>query len=320
MVCQTEGFLPFKYLCFLVGCVPMGVLTSLRSSELIYLKPAHVFGRDPNIADSLLQDKMCSRTHFVIRWQGGGWVLLDESKNGCFINGVKTSKGQFVALNKKDIISASHKDDAQWQFSCDNKPKPVLVTPGNNAYIELDAINLLPDKDHPECQILQQGQQWYLEKGHDRYELNEGSHFSIQGQPWIFYPNSLVEETVYQPINNNDNTSLIFNVNRSEEHIQLILDNGHSHIDLGVRTHHYLLLEMARYALEDNIANLSEKGWMSNDLLLNNLRIDVNNLNIQIYRARKALSKHSFYWGQNLIERRRGEMRLHPCHIEINKA
>ncbi len=298
----------------------MGVLTSLGDASIVYLKPAHVFGRDPNIADYILHSETCSRMHFVIRWQNGAWFLLDESRNGCFINGVKVTKGQPIRLNKKDTVSAIGKDEPQWLVTCDKRPKPSLITLSRDAYIELDTLNLLPDKKNPECQIMQKGQRWFFEKGHDFHPISEGSQVVISDERWAFYPNNLVEETVYHSNKVEETATLIFNVNRSEEHIQLFLENERSHFDLGIKTHHYLLLEMARHAVDDPTTDLNEKGWMSNELLLNNLGIDINNLNIQIYRARKALSKYSYYWSQNLIERRRGEIRLHPCYIEINKA
>ena len=53
--------------------------------------------------------------------------------------------------------------------------------------------------------------------------------------------------------------------------------------------------------------------------LLLNLKIDVSHLNIQIYRARKSISKFSKSLSESLIERRRGEIRLKPCNIVINK-
>ncbi len=297
----------------------MAILKAKNSSTIVYLKPVHIFGRDPSVADSILDSESCSRMHCVIRWQSGLWYITDESRNGCFINGERIEKGKGANIVEGDIISIGTDEDSLWVVENDNEPKPVLVCQEQNRFIELQTLNLLPNDIHPECQILQQGDDWLYESNQDFQLIKENFAIKIEGLHWTFHPNYVVQETKYTYDASEDIPKLTFNVSRNEEHIQILFEAGGKVSDLGHKTHHYLLLEMARHQLEDSTASKQELGWMSNDLLLNNMKIDNNHLNIQIYRAREAIRKYSGHWGQHLIERRRGEIRISPCQISINK-
>ena len=297
----------------------MGILHSPDGSLLIYLKPVHVFGRDPNVSDYLLAADQCSRMHCVIQWQNGRWLLRDESRNGSYINGEKVQKGQNIALHKGDTVTFSNHDDLSWTFTDTAMPQPALVALDGTGFFELQTLNILPNENAPECQVLKQGQKWIFEKEDDFRPISEGSEVQISNKSWKFHTNFLLDETEFKSQNNTQKTTLTFNVSRSEEHIQLIVETPNIRVDLGSKTHHYLLLEMARHSLEDIAANDNDRGWIDNELLLQNLKIDINHLNIQIYRARKAMRKHSEFWSQNMIGRRRGEIRLYPCNIIINK-
>ncbi len=297
----------------------MAILKHLDSDTLIYLKPMHIFGRDPSIADTALDHDSCSRMHCVIRWQAGMWFITDESRNGCYVNGERIAKGSGVNLAKNDVLTIGKNEDVKWIMANDNAPTPILLAQDGKSYLELSDLNILPNETHPECQILKQGESWIFEHNEGQQTIKEKFECDIDGKSWIFFPNDLIQETKFYDKVSDEKPKLSFHVSRNEEHIQLAFELSGKHFDLGHKTHHYLLLEMARHQLEDSSTSEKELGWMSNELLLNNMRIDINHLNIQIYRAREALRKCSSHWGQQLIERRRGEMRLQPCTIEIVK-
>ncbi len=297
----------------------MALLKLLDSDTLIYLKPVHIFGRDPSVADTVLDHDSCSRMHCVMRWQAGMWFVTDESRNGCYVNGKRIAKGSGVNLTNNDVLTIGKNEDVKWVMANDHAPKPILLAQDGKSYIELSDLNILPNEERPECQILKQGESWVFEHNEDHQTIKEKFECNIDGKQWVFFPNDLIQETKFYEKISDEKPKLCFHVSRNEEHIQLTFELGGKCFDLGHKTHHYLLLEMARHQLEDSTTSVKELGWMSNELLLNNMRIDINHLNIQIYRARAALKKCSSQGGQQLIERRRGEMRLKPCTIEIVK-
>ena len=297
----------------------MAILKVLNGSSFVCLKPVHIFGRDPNVADTLLTTQSCSRLHCVFRWQGGQWFVTDESKNGCFINARRIEKGESVRLNKGDRFATSAEVDDHWVFTDDSSPKPVIVNQSGTQVVELMPLNILPNDESPECQILQQGPKWFFEKGQDRHEITEGDQFEMLEEWWSFYPNAVIQETEIFGERQQNIPELIFKVSQDEEHVELTLKVGEKSFSLGHKNHHYLLLELARHALDTTSPNNDEWAWMSIDLLLRNLRIEINYMNIMIYRARAAIRKCSSYWGEHLIERRRGELRFHHSIIKVEK-
>ena len=304
----------------IIGDNNMGTLNSIDSNDAIYLKPVHIIGRDPNAADTLIAHPGSSRLHCVLRWQAGHWFVTDESKNGCFINGKKMEKGRSLCLKKGDIFSTCKDNSSAWRLEDESVPKPAILNRESSQWIELDALNLLPDESAPECQIIQQDHSWFFEQAHEHFAIQEGFSFLMRGERWTFYPNFLLQETECFSEVEREVPEIIFDVSRNEEHIGITLRLKTEEFNLGRKTYHYLLLELARYWLEDKDAPISDRGWMSNDLILHNLGIDINHFNIQIYRARKALKEYSPDWSQHLIERRRGEVRLHECQIEIRNG
>jgi hypothetical protein len=297
----------------------MGILKTPDNSRLIYLKPVHVFGRDPSVADYILSSHSCSRMHCVVKWHYDHWVLVDESKNGCFINGELADKGAIIRLFKGDTLSVAGDEDPQWTLVDENCSKPALVQLDASECRELNALNILPSEAQPECQIFKGGKGWVFETDQDTHPISEGSQIVIGGKRWIFYPNQLLDKIEFRERSHTQTLTLEFSVSRNEEHVQLSVNIGGKIFDLGNKTYHYLLLEMARYPLEDDVDNIKEQGWITNDLLLLNLKIDVNHLNVQIYRATRSINKFSKRLSESLIERRRGEIRLKPCNILINK-
>ena len=298
----------------------MAILKQLSGSSFICLKPVHILGRDPNVADTLLTTQSCSRLHCVFRWQSGQWFVTDESRNGCFLNAKKMDSGQSVRIKKGDRFSTSPDASDHWVMADESVPKPVIVNNTATKMIELSPLNILPNDREPECQILQQGPSWYYENDQDRLEMSEGFSLALAGDRWTFFPNAVLQETeIFSSTLGMDIPELVFHVSQDEEHVELTLNVGKQSFALGHKNHHYLLLEVARHALETTNDDEEEWAWMSIDLLLRNLRIEINYMNIMIYRARAAIRKCSSYWGENLIERRRGELRFHRSKIKVVK-
>lgn len=295
----------------------MGVFNSVHSKTSIYLKPVHIFGRDANAADTLISHQGSSRLHCVMRWQSGHWFVTDESKNGCFVNGKRIEKGRSLCLKKSDVFSTSNDNSVAWTLEDDSAPSPIIINKESSSWIELDSLNILPNEDASECQINQKDQEWFFENDDEHFAITEGFSFTMEGKLWHFYPNSLFQETEFFSEEAQKPPELTFDVSRNEEHVGIVLRSQNEEFNLGRKIFHYLILELARYRLEDINAKESDRGWMSNDLVLHKLGIDMNHLNIQIYRARKAIKEYSPYWSQHLIERRRGEVRLSECKVNI---
>lgn len=115
----------------------------------------------------------------------------------------------------------------------------------------------------------------------------------------------------------------IFHLSQDEEttHLELQLQQT---LDFGIRTHHYLLLQLARHRIEDAARGLDaeSQGWVYVDQLGAELGLDSTHMNIQIFRARKQLSDFlpNLLGQQLLIERRGGRLRFGCEKLTIYKG
>ena len=99
-----------------------------------------------------------------------------------------------------------------------------------------------------------------------------------------------------------------FEVSRDEEHTLLTIRYaGQQHV-IPNRSHHYLLVVLARQRLADRADGVpdSDAGWVDQADLERRLRLTGKALNVQVHRARKELEAIGIPGASKVIERRRG--------------
>ena len=302
----------------------MAKFKSLNNDRLIYLKPVHVFGRDPQTSDVVLECPMCSRLHAVVRWQAGSWLLTDESRNGCELNGKPMVTGRSVKLNVDDCISFPGEPKQSFVVVSDEAPQAVLLGKDSGDIHELQRINILPNEEQAECLICNQGDHWLVEQGEAVFPLYDGQTLVLAEREWVFHPNDLLQDTIPQLHHSKAEESLkmTFNISLDEENIGLVMDTDHAQYNLGEKAHHYPMLLLAKQRIVDKDKGIAEKemGWLSTDVLMHELRTDASHLNILIYRARKAVSQIDPLLGRDMIQRRPGEIRIMHCDMTLNKG
>ncbi|MBL4659583.1 MAG: FHA domain-containing protein [Alcanivoracaceae bacterium] len=306
----------------------MATLLNTKSNKMTLLRSQHIFGRHSGSSNSLLDNPEASRLHASILWNGSCWLLQDTSSNGTFINNKAIIAGVKRRLKIGDTIRFGALNAYPWVFNSDDAPKSMLVPIESSSAppVELEGIVVLPNDNSPEITLYQaQDSEWVCETELGIIKLEAGLKISTKNSSWYFVNADTFDSTkkaeqthsnISAPIN------LSFTVSKNEEHVSLcILFNNHP-IDLGERTHHYLLLILARKRMTDNQSGIddSEQGWIDKSLLSQQTGLDENYINIQIYRFRKQLIKviPSAMQLIQIIERRRGELRFALKSVEIN--
>ena len=116
----------------------------------------------------------------------------------------------------------------------------------------------------------------------------------------------------------------VFDLSLDEESTQLCLQHDQQKIDLGVRSHHYLLLQLARHRAEDIERDLDShsQGWVYASQLAAELGMDNTHMNIHIFRARKQLADALPHAQMQtcLLERRGGKLRFGCDKFKIYKG
>jgi hypothetical protein len=302
----------------------VAILIHSLSGRRIVLLPQHVFGRDRS-ASTVLDGEESSRLHASIRWTGQTWEVRDHSRNGTLVDGRRISPSGAVALKAGQTLAFGSDGSTTWTVQDLGRPGPVLLDLDGQASIALSSANLLPDDEAAELSIVQDVDgAWQSSSAEGRQALRDGDELVIRGRRWRFYSGA-GQVTVEVPAGATPAACAAhFDVSLDEEHVMLRLIHRGREVDLGERTHHYVLLTLARLRRDDTARGLAppDQGWVYQDRLAKMLGLDPAHLNIQIFRLRRQLSQAlgPGVTPPALIQRRRGALRAGDLILEIRRG
>jgi FHA domain-containing protein len=302
----------------------MGLFFNVATEERVLLRANHIFGRSPARADTCIKAADVSSLHAVVRWRDRSWVIADFSRNGTLVDGDALHAGEWLVLRKNQDVCFGRSPGSVWRVQDLAPPGPSLVaTDPRRAPILLARSQLLPDAESPELALFQNGAgDWVLDQGGELKTLAAGDVVTVKGEPYHLTLSERMDETMQVAESSSASPPhLIFDVSQDEEHVRLQLKLGRELIELGERSHHYCLLTLARLRLLDAQSGSASArhGWCDCEELAAMLRIDLAYLNIQIHRVRQQVMSSAPTAGElcNLIERRRGQLRLGEVSFEI---
>lgn len=295
-------------------------------SGVEYLRDYHTFGRRDGTVDTLLSYAYVSKLHAVVEWREPNWLIKDVSKNGLKVNNKIIPAQKPVVLNVGDKIDVAGMGEVMLTLRDLSEPIPLLInqsSPSNT--IKIAESVLLPNEDSPELALYlcPDREQWFSESvdiGEEAGPYEHGDLITIDGADWKFL--LIAEDDATTVVSSNqasiNDVMFRFDLSQDEESANLtLIDNG-VELELGERSHHYLLVHLLRYRLQsgDDAA-----GWLDNQVLMKELGLEETHLNIQIFRARKqvAAALPNITGHSTLIERRRGALRLGIKNFEIYK-
>lgn len=284
----------------------------------------HLVGRAPTCA-LRLGNRLVSRTHAELRWNGAGWELHDRgSRNGTFVNQRRLAGGQRMSICAGTRIAFGDPEDL-FELVEDGPPVAAATSRNGRTREAEDGLLLLPDADHPVYAIFADGDRWLAEASDgNRLTITHGDALLVGGHVWQLDLPTMTEHTL-QPEADTlalHGATLRFLVSRNEEHVELELIHRETSVRLAPRAHFYLLLELARARLaekdEPGISE-AEQGWVYVPDLITRLRTNDNQLNQQIFRARQQLARARILGASDLFERRPAsrQIRLGVGKLEI---
>lgn len=300
----------------------MAYLLDVAAEAYFPLAPHHTFGRLAGSVDTLVDKPYVSKLHAAIEWNGQHWRIKNLGLNGTWINGTALAPGETRELAVNDELILADQRDAGFRVIDVTAPADMLwpldQSPLELAPVYLSRYHLLPDADHPELALFydEQQQQWFreaLNQDTDAQALGAGDLVQVGSSHWQFVRAQIYGPTEVKSSRHINDFEFVFNLSLDEETTQLELHQQQV-LDLAVRTHHYLLLQLARHRSEDASRGLDKKsqGWVYAEHLAAELGLDSTHMNIQIFRARKQLADllPDALGQQCLLERRGGKIRF----------
>lgn len=295
-------------------------------SGLEYLRDYHTFGRRSDAVDTCFDYSYISKLHAIIEWREPNWLLKDVSTNGLKLNGKIIPAQKPIVLNLNDKIDFAGAEEVLVTVTDVSAPMPILINQNNRAeIIEIAESVLLPNERAPEIALhyCPDREQWFSDSadlGHEAGPYEHGDYIEIGGEKWEFFLIAEDDATTELVTNQTTLDDILFRFDLSQDeesaNLTLILNSG-VELELGERSHHYLLVHLLRYREK----NGDKVTWLDNHLLMKELGLEETHLNIQIFRARKqvALALPSVTGHSTFIQRRRGALRLGIHRFEIYK-
>ena len=313
----------------------MGYLLDKNGKRRIPLRAHHTIGRSADKVDSVVAAPAVSRIHAVVEWFHEGWQIRDLSRNGTWLNGKRLTNTESEALPRGSILNFGERKGPAWELIDDSEPTSLLVgdTP-DTPTLPLTPYLFLPDEALPQLVVYYSAHRrswlYYPMSGaHEQLpeqSLEHGERIAVEGRQWRVFLADSAQSTELMPESGQrlDDYQFLFDLSLDEEITRLRLRRGEQAIDLGERSHHYLLLHLARRRAEDAARGLDQKsqGWADNELLTRELGVDPSHLNILIFRARKQIADKLVVAvdSEQLVERRKGQVRFGCPHFSIFKG
>jgi hypothetical protein len=288
----------------------MGAIREASSGRTHLLLPEHLVGRAATCALQL-NHRYVSSQHALLRWAGGRWEVKDlGSRNGTFLAGTRLKPGDAHPIRRGARI-AFGKAEADWEVTDTSAPPPVVVPLDGGEPVSFDGdLVALPSSDDPRVTIYRdQEGTWVLEQADASAPIANLQTFQVAGRNWRFcFAEDLRTTSLHVSAMNFElsRLRLEFSVSLDEEHVELKGFSGERMIDLGSRSHNYLLLTLARRRLKDSSEGLHDAscGWVDQDDLVHDPSMAPPQLNIDVFRIRKHFATFGVMDAVNIIERR----------------
>jgi FHA domain-containing protein len=310
----------------------MALIRKLDTDTEHAIRGRVLVGRSPS-SGLRLQASGASNEHAAIQWTGSDWLIRDlGSRNGTRVNDKLLLRTSFRLAPGDQITFGDPRERWTW---VDGSPPLLAAIRSDGTEIGGSAgMLLLPSEQHPIAAVLLHGESWQLELSGETRQVRDQELISVAGDTYRLVlpelnPSDARTQTI-MPEHSLVHARLRFHVSLDEEHVRIIVEGQHGHREISQRAFHYMLLVLARQRLEDQRRGLpdAESGWTYVDDLAKKLAVDVNALNVHVYRARRVAGPRKdesatgpwFKDAHELIQRRDGQLRLGVGDIVIERS
>jgi len=306
----------------------MAVMQHIASGAHVLLAARHVVGRAPS-CDLRLVSKNVSGIHAEVLWNGEHWTLQDlASRNGTFVDGRRLTAGERVALHEGATLAFGVAEQGYTLVSAE-PPRLFARASDGTVVVAEDELLCLPGPEKCELSIFCEADgRWVVESEAGKRSLDQQDLVVAGGLPWRVTPPASIAQTrdvrAGTGIDVQD-IGLEFTLSRDGEHVSGKIVGTEPVLELEFRAHLFLLVALVRARLADAGQPglpISEHGWVYRDELTRELDIDLQLLNLWIFRARQQLARSGLRGAGQAIERRAGthQLRIGVERIILHEA
>jgi len=296
----------------------------MTGAERVALRGRHLIGRDPARCDLHLSTSHISGVHAELRWEERGWCVVDlASRNGTYVDGERLGPGAERVLREGATLGFGGAR-AAWTLADARPPRAFAVSLDSGACEEAEeGVLELPQSTGCDAAVYRGGAvEWLVERAGGQAVIRDGEVLNLAERWRVFLPGRIERTLTLDDAWSLERLTLAFLVSRDEEDIVLRLQERDRCLELPHRSHHSLLLALARERLRDrdNAALTGgSQGWLDRELLLSRLKISIATLDQQVHRARQHFQQLEIHGARRLIERRRGSgaLRIGAARLDV---
>ncbi|WP_437678271.1 hypothetical protein [Sorangium sp. So ce131] len=183
---------------------------------------------------------------------------------------------------------------------------------------------VLPDDENPRASLVEERDgSWAVEAQGTARLASDREPLVVDGEAWIL---DLPQRTSSTAEGSSDALTLSaialrFAVTRDEERVDITVVCPDREIELPARSHHYLLMTLARARLAEAGAPPVERGWLERKELCRMLATDELRINVDVCRARKQFAGLGIQDAASIVDRRvgTGRIRLGVERVDVRR-
>lgn len=263
-----------------------------------------------------------SKEHAAMRWTGSTWELRDlNSRNGTFVNGRALRAMERVPIDVGTQIAFGQ--DELWVCVDATAPMPraTAIDAGEPRVITAPSLLCFGD-DEAGAVICRNGQgRWVLEHLGRTDAVHSGDELELGGRTWRLSLPAFDATTAFTDGSRSVLAARLHFFAPPDQPLRLEVNVGGETIALKRRSHHQVLLTLARIRLADLARGLRRHaaGWSEDAALLDVLGCTRNFINVNVFRARKEFEQLGFDDASCIVERMpgTGKLRLGAGRVEI---
>jgi FHA domain len=294
----------------------LGTLERIDTGERIALRSRVLVGRSA-ACDLRVEDSRVSSEHAILGWTGAVWEVRDlGSKNGTFVGERRLGAGERVPLLPGDMLAlGAPRPPAPAFVLADDAAPAASARHARTGVVRAASAGLivLPDDEDPQASLVEEPDgSWAVEADGTARLASDRETLVVGGEAWILDLPQRTSSTAEGSAGalTLSAIALRFAVSRNEERVDITVVCPDRAIELPARSHHYLLVTLARARLAAATAPPAERGWLERDELCRMLATDELRLNVEVCRARKQFSALGIEGAASIVDRRMGTGRI----------
>lgn len=272
-------------------------------------------------SDIRVEDTTVSGAHLAFGHMRGAWFVRDlGSRNGSWLSGVRLN-GEWQQLREGDVLKLG---TANTTFLVVDLEPPVARATSSTGELVFgkDGVLAIPSEEAPDVLVFYAEDEVLADFGRDTRTIRDQEVLEAAGDRWsVTLPNVVPETEAASSSIDLLMARLTVHYSMDREHVTLEFSDGVGSVRLEGRSFGTSLAQLASRWHQDHESGVPETecGWYYRDELVRDLDISRQKLNLDLFRARRALSAFGVQNAERLIERRpdAGTLRIGVDSVDV---